>query len=123
MNDSDLVRLDPGTRMSAAVEAGNLIFLSGQVPDDLEADIVTQTEQVLGKIDGILARLNSDKSHLVSAQIWLADMKSDFSGMNSVWDRWIDPKNPPARATGGADLARPGIRVEIIAVAVKKSGA
>ncbi len=109
-------RLDPGARMSAAARIGDMIFLAGQVPDDLSADITTQTRQVLAKIDAILARLGSTKADIASVQVWLSDM-TDFGGMNAVWDEWVDTEHPPARATGGVALARPGMRVEMIVVA------
>ena len=93
-------RLDPGTRMSAAARIGDIVFMAGQVPDDLTADIATQTRQVLTKVDAILARLGGSKADIASVQVWLSDM-ADFAGMNAVWDDWVDDANPPARATGG----------------------
>lgn len=109
-------RLDPGTRMSAAARIGDIVFMAGQVPDDLTADIATQTRQVLTKVDAILARLGGSKADIASVQVWLSDM-ADFAGMNAVWDDWVDDANPPARATGGVALARPGMRVEMIVIA------
>lgn len=110
-----LKRLNPGPRMSQAVCIGNIAFLAGQVPDDLDTDIAEQTRQVLAKIDAIVAELGAQKAHIASVQVWLADM-ADFQGMNGVWDAWVDRDAPPARATGGVALARAGIRVEMIAV-------
>lgn len=109
-------RLDPGRRMSDAVRVGNLIYLAGQIPDDLSADIRVQTRQVLDSIDAVMARFGGGKRDLVSIQVWLSDM-ADFQGMNAVWDDWVDQENPPARATCGVALARPGMRVEMVAVA------
>ena len=109
-------RLDPGRRMSDAVRVGNLIYLAGQIPDDLSADIGVQTRQVLDAIDAVMARFGGSKSDLISIQVWLSDM-ADFPGMNAVWDDWVDQENPPARATCGVALARPGMRVEMVAVA------
>lgn len=104
--------------MSQAVHAGDMLFLAGQIPDDRQADIQTQTRETLAKIDAILAEFGGDKSNLVSVQIWLHDM-TDFAGMNEVWDDWVDSEKPPARATGGVELASgsAGVRVEIIATA------
>ena len=110
-----LPRLNPGPRMSQAVTIGNIAFLAGQVPDDLAADITTQTRQVLDKLDKVVADLGATKADIASVQIWLADM-ADFQGMNAVWDAWVSAEAPPARATGGVLLARPGMRVEMIAV-------
>ena len=111
-----LTRLHPGARMSQAVRIGDIAFLAGQVPDDLTADITAQTREVLDKIDAVMAELGGSKADIASVQVWLADM-ADFQGMNAVWDAWVDPANPPARATGGVALARPGMRVEMIVVA------
>lgn len=109
-------RHKPGPRMSQAVRVGDMVFLAGQVPQDLTADISIQTRQVLDGIDQIMSELGGDKSNVLSVQVWLADM-NDFAGMNAVWDAWVDKENPPARATGGVALARPGMRVEMIATA------
>lgn len=111
-----VARLNPGPRMSAAARIGDILFLAGQIPDDLSADIVVQTRQVLAKIDSILDELGGSKADIASVQVWLSDM-ADFAGMNQVWDAWVDKSNPPARATGGVALARAGMRVEMIAVA------
>jgi len=111
-----LTRLNPGLRMSEAVTVGQTVYLAGQIPNSLTADITVQTREVLAEIDAVLAQLGCSKSDLVSVQVWLSDM-ADFAGMNAVWDAWVDTTNPPARATGGVALARPGMRVEMIAIA------
>jgi enamine deaminase RidA (YjgF/YER057c/UK114 family) len=112
----NIERLNPGPRMSQAVRLGDIAFLAGQVPDDLDGDIAVQTKQVLAKIEAVLAELGGGKADILSVQVWLRDM-ADFQGMNAVWDAWVDSANPPARATCAAALARPEIRVEMIAVA------
>lgn len=117
-----LSRLNPGSRMSQAVTIGNIAFLAGQVPDDLSADIETQTRQVLTKLDKVVAELGATKSDIASVQVWLADM-ADFQGMNAIWDEWVSKDAPPARATGGTSLARPGMRVEMIAVVARPEAA
>lgn len=109
-------RLKPGPRMSAAAQIGDIIFLAGQVPDDLTSDVATQTRQVLTNIDRVLETLGCTKSDLASVQVWLNDI-ADIGTMNEIWDEWVDRDNPPARATGGVRLARPGMAVEMIAVA------
>ncbi|MFT4830237.1 MAG: enamine deaminase RidA (YjgF/YER057c/UK114 family) [Paracoccaceae bacterium] len=111
-----ITRLNPGKRMSEAVRIGDIVFLAGQVPNDLTADITAQTQQVLDNVDAVMAKLGGSKADIASIQVWLADM-ADFQGMNAVWDAWVDPANPPARATGGVALARPGMRVEMIVIA------
>jgi enamine deaminase RidA (YjgF/YER057c/UK114 family) len=112
----DITRHQVGPRMSQAVVHGNTVYLAGQVASDPTADVKGQTEQVLKKIDGLLAAVGSHKSKLLSAQIFLANM-STFNEMNAVWDAWVDPANTPGRATVEARLARPGLQVEICVVA------
>ncbi|WP_182421939.1 RidA family protein [Aureimonas sp. ME7] len=108
-------RIDPGRRMSDAVVHGNTVYLSGQVgnPGD---DVTQQTHTVLEQIDALLAEAGTEKSKILQATIWLADIK-DFGAMNAVWDAWVDPANPPARATGESKLATPDYLVEVIVVA------
>ncbi len=102
--------------MSEAARIGDIVFLAGQIPSDLTGDIAAQTREVLDGIDRVMAKLGGSKADIASIQVWLSDM-ADFQGMNAVWDAWVDPENPPARATCGVALARPGMRVEMIAVA------
>ena len=109
-------RLGAGPRMSQAVVHGNTVYLAGEVPDDATLDITGQTQQVLGKIDKLLAQVGSDKSKLLSAQIFLPDMK-DFAAMNAVWEKWVVAGQTPARATVEAKLANPAYKVEIMCVA------
>jgi enamine deaminase RidA (YjgF/YER057c/UK114 family) len=112
---SSIRRIQPGPRMSAGVVHGNTVYLAGQVgnPGD---DVAKQTQTVLDTIDALLAEAGTDKSRILSAQIWLADM-ANFATMNTVWDAWVDKANPPARATGESKLATPAHLVEIIVVA------
>jgi enamine deaminase RidA (YjgF/YER057c/UK114 family) len=103
--------------MSRAVIRGDTVYLSGVVPDPV-GDVTTQTRQVLEKIDQLLAGAGSDRSRLLTAQIWLADMKH-FTTMNAVWNAWVDPRNPPVRACVRADLYRPEVLVEIMVTAAQ----
>lgn len=112
-----IIRLHSDDRMSQAVIHGDTIWLAGQVGEPGE-DVVAQTRTALAEIDSLLAEAGSSKSRIISATIWLADI-TDFEAMNSVWDKWIDPANPPARATGESRLAAPEYRVEIIVVAAR----
>lgn len=109
-------RIGAGPRMSQAVVHGNTVYLAGQVADDPAADITKQTQQVLAKIDKALAEAGSDKSKLVSTNIWITDM-ANFAAMNAVWDKWVSPGNTPARATVQSTLANPQLKVEIMVVA------
>lgn len=106
-------------RMSQIVLNSGVAYFAGQIPDDCKASIGAQTTEVLGKIDALLAEIGSTKADLLSVQIWLNDI-TDFAGMNEVWDRWVDTTNPPARATCGAALARPGAKLEILVTAVAR---
>ena len=108
-------RIEPGSRMSQAVVHGDKVYLAGQVGTPGKS-VAEQTTAVLAEIDRLLALAGTDKSKILTAQIWLDDMR-DFAEMNSVWDAWVDKANPPARATGEASLATPEYRVEIIVVA------
>ena len=110
-----ITRIQPGARMSEAVIHGDTIYLSGQVGEPGD-DVIAQTKTALADIEALLAEAGSDKSKILMAQIWLADI-ADFEAMNSVWDAWVDQEHPPARATGEAKLAAPEYRVEIIVTA------
>lgn len=112
---STITRLDCGKRMSEAVIHNGIVYLAGQVGAE-GAGIEAQTRAVLANIDALLARAGTDKSRLLTAQIWLADM-ADFAGMNPVWEAWVSPGNCPTRATGESRLAAPGYKVEVIVTA------
>ncbi|BBK38640.1 hypothetical protein STAQ_37180 [Allostella sp. ATCC 35155] len=109
-------RIKSGPRMSAGVVHGDTVYVAGQTADDTSVGVAGQTEQVLKKIDAILAEAGSDKSKLLSANIWLPDIAT-FHEMNKVWDAWVSPGNTPARATVEAKLATPQLRVEIAVIA------
>ena len=106
-------RLDAGPRMSEAVCFNGIAYLSGQVPQDASKNIQGQTREVLEEIDRVLAKLGTDKSKLLQAQIFLKSM-SEFSGMNEIWDAWVVPDSAPARATTEANLANKEWRIEIM---------
>lgn len=110
-------RIESGPRMSQAVVHGNTVYLAGQVGAPGE-NATIQTQTVLAQIDALLAEAGTDKSKLLSATIWLADM-ADFAAMNAVWEAWIGGRNAPARATGEVKLATPAYKVEIIAIAAR----
>lgn len=111
-----ITRFHVGRRMSQAVVCNGIVFLAGQVANDPSQDVAGQTRQVLEAIDKLLGEAGSDKSRLLSANIFLAEM-ADFAAMNAVWDAWVSPGNTPARATVQAQLARPQWRVEIVVTA------
>ncbi|WP_299921623.1 RidA family protein [uncultured Pelagimonas sp.] len=112
----DITRHNAGPRMSQIVEHGDLIYLAGQVGRG--PDMTSQTKDMLASVDRLLASVGSSKSRVLSAQVWVADMAL-FGEMNAVWDAWIDPKNPPARACVEAKLATPDFLVEVMVTAAK----
>jgi enamine deaminase RidA (YjgF/YER057c/UK114 family) len=113
-----ICRIEPGTYLSRAVIHGNTVYLAGLTADDLAQDVAGQTQQILSKIDRYLNLAGTDKSKLLSAQIWLRDIAA-FNEMNRVWEGWIDRGNPPARATVEARLAGDRYLVEIMVTAAK----
>jgi enamine deaminase RidA (YjgF/YER057c/UK114 family) len=113
-----IVRHEPGKILSGAVEYGNLVFVAGTVPDNLNAGVKEQTAEVLRKIDALLAKAGTSKSKILNATIWVPDIR-DRDVMNEAWLAWMDPANPPARACVQAALANPRMLVEIAVVAAK----
>jgi len=107
-------RLGSGSRMSQSVIHNGTVYLAGQVGEG--ASITAQTASMLARVDTWLAKAGSDKSHILTVTIWLANM-GDFAAMNAVWDGWIDPENPPARACVEARLATPEFQVEAMVTA------
>jgi len=112
-------RFDTGPRMSQVVIHGDTIYLAGVVASNVAGESVTrQTQDVLSIIDGHLKKAGSDKSKLLTATIYLTDMKT-FAEMNAVWDGWVSAGNTPARATVEARLAAPQYSVEIMVTAAR----
>lgn len=111
-------RLHAGRRMSEAVIHNGTVYLAGQVAEDPSRDVATQTREVLAAIDRLLADAGSDKTRILQAQVFLADM-ADFAAMNAVWDAWVPEGHTPARATVEAKLAAPAYKVEIMVVAAR----
>lgn len=109
-------RIDTGPRMSQAVVHGDTVYVAGQVADDPTVDVTGQTVQILASIDRLLAAAGSDKTRILSANIYLADIGT-FAQMNAAWDAWVPVGHTPARATVEARLAAPQYKVEIQVVA------
>ncbi len=116
--NSDITRFGTGPRMSEGVAFNGILWVAGQVgnPGDSVAD---QTRTCLAEVDRILAAAGTDKTRILSTQIWLADIK-DFAEMNAVWDQWVPQGHTPARATGEAKLATPDYKVEVIVTVALK---
>lgn len=113
---TEIVRRDSNERLSRIVIHGDTVYVAG-VTSSATGGIVEQTRDVLAKIDGYLAQARTNKSRLLSVQIWLKDIERDFAGMNSVWAEWAPPRALPTRATCEAKLAAPELLVEIIVTA------
>jgi enamine deaminase RidA (YjgF/YER057c/UK114 family) len=110
-------RIGPGVRMSKAVVHGNTVYLAGQVADKtVGLSVAEQTQEIVDLIDAILAEAGSDKTKVLSATIYLADI-STFPEMNSIWDTWVVQGHTPARATLEAKLVAPQYKVEIAVIA------
>lgn len=111
-----ITRFDAGPRMAEMTVHNGVAYLAGQIAEDGTQDITGQTRQVLAAIDALLARAGSDKTKVLRAQIFLADL-ADFPAMNAVWESWVVPGQTPARATVQAALARPEWKIEIVITA------
>lgn len=113
---TSIQRFDAGPRMAEMTVHNGVAYLAGQIAEDATQDITGQTRQVLAAIDALLARAGSDKTRVLRAQIFLADL-ADFAAMNAVWEGWVVRGQTPARATVQAALAKPEWKVEIVVTA------
>ena len=110
-------RIQVGHRMSQAVLHNGVVYLSGQVAlDSGGKPVKDQTQEILKRIDALLAEAGTDKSQIITANIWLSDIGT-FGEMNEVWDAWVAPQSAPARATVESKLAAPQFTVEIAVTA------
>ena len=103
--------------ISKVVEHGGMVYVCGVTPDPV-GDVKAQTRQVLERIDKLLASAGSGKSKLLTAQVWLADMRH-FDAHNTVWNEWVDRAAPPVRVCVQAALWKPEMLVEIMVTAIK----
>jgi enamine deaminase RidA (YjgF/YER057c/UK114 family) len=113
-----ITRLHTNQRMSQAVIHGDTVYLAGQVANDASADITVQTRQVLQKVDALLTEAGSDRTKILSAQIWLTSI-GHFAQMNEVWDAWVPEGHAPGRACIEARLASPDLLVEVGIIAAR----
>jgi enamine deaminase RidA (YjgF/YER057c/UK114 family) len=109
-------RYEVGPRMSELAVHNGVAYLAGQIAEDASQDIVGQTRQVLAAIDALLAQAGTDKTRILRAQIFLANI-ADFAGMNQAWDAWVVAGHTPPRATVQAARAKPEWKVEIVVTA------
>ena len=116
---TEIIRIEPSARMSEATIYGDRIYTAGVVADkNIGKPVFEQTTEILEQIDAILKTAGSDKTRILKANIWLADI-STFADMNKAWDVWVVAGKAPARATVEAKLATPDYAVEIMIEAVK----
>jgi len=113
-----ITRHEQGSILAQAVQHGDTVYLAGVVAKDLARDVKGQTQEILAEIDRLLALCGSDKSKILSATIWVTDIRNRAQ-MNEVWTAWVDPKNMPVRACVQAALADPRALVEIMVTAAR----
>jgi enamine deaminase RidA (YjgF/YER057c/UK114 family) len=113
-----IARHDPSSILSGAVEYGNTVYLAGITAKDMNKDVKGQTKEIVDEMDRLLAKCGTNKSKLLSAMIWVTDIRNR-APMNEVWTAWADPKNLPVRACVEAKLADPKALVEIMVIAAK----
>lgn len=113
----DIVRIVTNPRRGRAVVYNGIVFVGGQTAQDRTGDVREQTAQTLATIDKVLADAGTDRTRLLTAQIWLKDIAADFAGLNEAWDAWIDPAYAPTRATAQCPMGSPDVLVEIIVTA------
>jgi enamine deaminase RidA (YjgF/YER057c/UK114 family) len=114
----DIVRHNPDRKLSDAVEYNGLVYLAGQVAENLSVGMKEQTQDVLRQIDALLAKCGSNKSRILTATVYVNDMQLK-PHMDEAWLAWVDQKNPPARATVEVQLGSPDTLVEIMCVAAR----
>lgn len=112
-------RQETKQRMSRIVKHNGTVYLCGQVCADATQGIKEQTQTMLDKVDLLLDQAGSTRKHILSATIYIKDMK-DFSEMNDVWDSWVPEGYAPARACVEASMAREALLVEISVIAAEK---
>ena len=113
-----ITRHEQSAILSQAVQYGETVYLAGVVAKNLDQDVKGQTKQILDDIDRLLAKCGSNKSKVLTATIWVTDIRNR-APMNEVWTAWVDSKNMPARACVEAKLADPRALVEIMVIAAR----
>jgi len=113
----EITRIVTNARRGRAVVYNGMLFLGGQAAEDRSQDVHGQTRQILAKIDKVLAQAGTNRTRLLSVQIWLKDIARDFAGVNAEWDAWIDPEAAPARATAQCEMGAEDVLIEILVTA------
>lgn len=109
---NNIKRVEPNKRFSECVVCNNVAYISGQVDLERHRTVSAQTEAVLKIIDRLLEEVGTEKKNILAARIILANIGSAYE-MNSVWEKWIDPQNPPARSVSSGYMADPSWLVQI----------
>ena len=113
-----IIRRELEPVLANVVEAAPFVFTAGAIADDLSLDVAGQTLQALGDLDKFLKLCGSDKSRILTAIIWVADIRHR-DAMNTVWMSWADAENLPARACIEGKMADAECQVEIQIIAAK----
>jgi enamine deaminase RidA (YjgF/YER057c/UK114 family) len=118
-DDMSIERMETGARMSRIVVHGDTVYLAGLTANKtVGQSLAEQTQEILALIEGLLAKAGTDKSKLLTATIWLSDIRT-VDEMNKVWDAWVPPGSAPARACIEALLQGPEKKIEIQVTAAK----
>ena len=113
---ANITKLDSNDTLSEIAIHNGVVYLAGQVPNDDSLDIKGQSREVFANIDAALAKAGSDKSKILSAQVFITDL-ANFGAFNSEWNQWVKDITPPARATVEAKLVNPNWLIEIMVIA------
>jgi enamine deaminase RidA (YjgF/YER057c/UK114 family) len=105
-------RINTGEVLSQAVVHNNIVYVCGMTATDRTKDVEDQTRQVFKRIDDVLALAGSDKSRILTATIWLADINAR-PAMTKIWKEWLPAADLPARAAMEAVMGD-GILVEVM---------
>ena len=115
---TDIIKFDSNDALSEIAVHGDTVYLAGQVPDNDDLDITGQAREVFANIDKALAKAGTDKSKMLSAQVFITDL-ANFAAFNAEWKAWVAGTVPPVRATIKADLVNPKWLVEVMVIAAK----
>ena len=113
---ANITKRDSNDTLSEIAIHNGVVYLAGQVPNDDSLDIKGQSREVFANIDAALAKAGSDKSKILSAQVFITDL-ANFDAFNSEWNQWVKDITPPARATVEAKLVNPNWLIEIMVIA------
>jgi len=111
-----------GGRTSRCVAYGDMVHIGGITAQDTGGDVAAQMRDILETVDGYLRQTGASRSDVLTVQVWIKDMAL-FADMTAVWNAWVDPEIPPARACVSGDLYRPDILVEVTVTAVRGKSA